>query len=128
MSSSSDSEDDEVFDNDMNDRTHRVFHWSELNDGENRFETVQAFTRILKRQGFVRIILPEAKIRHGARTVSPRYSANLQEVNSTYNEVVRLADTFFTMEEEEQACVTHHRMVRDIITSCGAKTQTAQKY
>ena len=59
-SSSSDSEEDTRYDKKNQDRTHRVFDYRELLVGaEGRFESVSAFTRILKRQGFVRIILPE---------------------------------------------------------------------
>jgi len=58
--SSSDSGDDEVYDKHQADRTHRVFDFKELKVGaEGRFEAVAAFSRILKRQGFVRIVLPE---------------------------------------------------------------------
>jgi len=48
-----------MYDASSSDRTHRVFHWEDLLDGkENRAEHIGAFTRILKRQKFVRIVLP----------------------------------------------------------------------
>jgi len=82
--SSSDSEEDEMYDASGADRTHSIFNWKDLkHDAEGREEKVYNFCRTLKRQGMVRIILPE-------------------ELEQTYADVENLADGFFNMPEEEQ--------------------------
>eukprot|EP00658_Telonema_sp_P-2_P054507 TRINITY_DN43362_c0_g1_i2.p1 TRINITY_DN43362_c0_g1~~TRINITY_DN43362_c0_g1_i2.p1 ORF type:complete len:531 (+),score=150.19 TRINITY_DN43362_c0_g1_i2:174-1766(+) len=69
-------------DADGTDWTHKVFEWRELH-GDGRRQNVDEFAQTLRKQKFVRILLPE-------------------EVVGSYDRVSQLSGAFFDMEEEQQ--------------------------
>jgi len=83
MSGSDQEEDPMVCSADGVDWSEKVFQWEELFEGENRYERVQEFCQTIRKQLFVRIILPE-------------------EVIASYDRVGELSGEFFGYDEDTQ--------------------------